>query len=380
LPEREVSYVWVDDPKGLRAAVTSISSSARLGVDTEADSRHHYPEKTCLIQVVADDRVFIIDPLVAIDIGELREVFESPRVEKIFHGADFDLRGLNRDWGFELQAVYDTNTGARFAGLDRFGYAALIEDLLGHVIAKDQRLQRSDWSKRPLPEAALEYAAADVIYLGEVRDAIDERVAKLGRSAWVAEELQRLEQIRYTPPDPDSAYLAVRGSHKLNGRGLAVLKALWILREGEARRLDRPTAFVISAEALVAIATEPEIDLAEVKGLGEQTRRRLGLAIARAVKEGLAAGPLKRPPGRTPFRPRPSASEAAVLARLKEWRVAEGEKLAMDPSLLWPMRSLERLARAPQTVDEELVSPDIRRWQRTQFEAAVRATLASFAP
>jgi len=231
-----------------------------------------------------------------------------------------------------------------------------------------------------LPEAALEYAAADVIYLGEVRDAIDERVAKLGRSAWVAEELQRLEQIRYTPPDPDSAYLAVRGSHKLNGRGLAVLKALWILREGEARRLDRPTAFVISAEALVAIATEPEIDLAEVKGLGEQTRRRLGLAIARAVKEGLAAGPLKRPPGRTPFRPRPSASEAAVLARLKEWRVAEGEKLAMDPSLLWPMRSLERLARAPQTVDEELVSPDIRRWQRTQFEAAVRATLASFAP
>jgi len=122
------------------------------------------------------------------------------------------------------------------------------------------------------------------------------------------------------------------------------------------------------------------MDLAEVKGLGEQTRRRLGLAIARAVKEGLAAGPLRRPPGRTPFRPRPSASEAAVLARLKEWRVAEGEKLAMDPSLLWPMRSLERLARAPQTVDEELVSPDIRRWQRTQFEAAVRATLASFAP
>ena len=375
MAEREVSYVWVDDPKGLRDAVTSISSATRLGVDTEADSRHHYPEKTCLIQIVASNRVFIIDPLADIDVGALREMFERPDVEKIFHGADFDLRGLNRDWGFELQGVYDTNTGARFAGLERFGYAALIEDLLGPVIAKDQRLQRSDWSKRPLTEAALEYAAADVVYLGGVRDAIDERVAKLGRSAWVTEELERLEQIRYTPPDPDSAFVSVRGSHKLDGRGLSVLKALWDLRETEARKLDRPTAFVISAEALVAIATEPEVDLADVKGLGQQTRRRLGSAIARAVKAGLAADPLKRPPGRAPFRPRPSAQEADRLTKLKEWRIAEGEKLSMDPSLLWPMKSLERLAREPEKFDEELESPEIRRWQRGEFQAAVRGTL-----
>ena len=366
----------MDDPKGLRAAVSSISSAKRLGVDTEADSRHHYPEKTCLIQVVASDRVFIIDPLADIDIGEFRDMFERPDVEKIFHGADFDLRGLNRDWGFALQGVYDTNTGARFAGLERFGYAALIEDLLGPIIPKDQRLQRSDWSKRPLTEAALEYAAADVIYLGEVRDAIDERVSKLGRSAWVAEELDRLEQIRYTPPDPDSAYLSVRGSHKLNGRGLGVLKALWELREGEARRLDRPTAFVITADALIAIAADPELDLADVKGLGHQTRRRLGTAISHAVKTGLGGGPLKRPPGRMPFRPRPTAPEADRLTKLKEWRIAEGEKLSMDPSLLWPMRSLERLARAPEAIDEELTSSDIRRWQRAEFEAMVRSTLA----
>ncbi len=376
MAEREVSYVWVDDSQGLRAAVESISSATRLGVDTEADSRHHYPEKTCLIQIVADERVFVIDPLTDIDIGELRESFENSNVEKIFHGADFDLRGLNRDWGFELQGVYDTNTGARFAGLERFGYAALIEDLVGPIIAKDQRLQRSDWSKRPLTEAALEYAAADVIYLGDVRDAIDERVVKLGRSGWVAEEMERLEQIRYTFPDPDSAYLGVRGSHKLNGRGLAVLKQLWELRETEARRRDRPTAFVIPAEALIAIATEPEIDLADVKGLGQQTRYRQGEAIARAVKMGLAADPLKRPPGRTPFRSRLSTEESGRLTKLKEWRIAEGKKLSMDPSLLWPMRSLERLSHEPSLLDEELKSPEIRRWQRSEFEAAVRATLA----
>ena len=126
----------------------------------------------------------------------------------------------------------------------------------------------------------------------------------------------------------------------------------------------------------MAIATEPEVDLVDVKGLGDQTRRRLGTSITRAVKDALAAGPLKRPPGRVPFRPRPSASELTILTQLKEWRIAEGEKLSMDPSLLWPMRSLERLARAPQTLDEELESPEVRRWQRAEFETALRAKLA----
>ena len=353
-----------------------MDGAPHLGVDTEADSRHHYPEKTCLIQIVAADDVFIIDPLSAVDVTVLRELMERGDVQKLFHGADFDLRGLNRDWGFELQGVYDTNVAARFAGLERFGYAALIEDLLGHVIPKDQRLQRSDWSKRPLTQAALEYAAADVIYLAEVRDAINERLADLGRRGWVDEELLRMEQVRYVLPDPDIAYLGVRGAHRLEGRSLGVLRELWILREAEARRLDRPTAFVISAEAMIAIAAEPEIDLANVKGLGEQTRRRLGGAITRAVQTGLAGGPLKRPKTQSPFRPRPTSEQNDRLTKLKDWRNAEGEKLKIDPSLLWSMRSMERLARDPSSFAEEMNSPDVRRWQRVEFEGGIHAALA----
>jgi len=353
----------------------TIENAGHLGVDTEADSRHHYPEKTCLVQIVANGEVFIIDPLADVDLSVLRTVFERPDVQKLFHGADFDLRGLNRDWGFELHGVYDTNIAARFAGLERFGYAALIEDLLGHIIAKDQRLQRSDWSKRPLTEPALEYAASDVIYLADVRDQINERLAKLGRTAWVEEELLRLEQIRYTPPDPDAAYLGVRGSHLLGARGLGVLKAVWAMRELEARRLDRPTAFIIPADAMIAIASNPETDLGEIKGIGPQTRRRLGPAIAKAVEVGLAGGPLKRPKSQSPFRPRPNAEQHARLTKLKEWRTAEGEKLQLDASLLWPMRSLERLAREPAEADAEMESTDVRHWQRAAYEGSLRAAL-----
>lgn len=368
--------MWIDDDDTLRDAARSMAGAEHLGVDTEADSRHHYPEKTCLIQIVANGEVFIIDPLADVDVTVLGAVFERPDIQKLFHGADFDLRGLNRDWGFVLRSVYDTNIAARFAGLERFGYAALIEDLLGHAIPKDQRLQRSDWSKRPLSEPALEYAASDVIYLADVRDAINERLGALGRMVWVKEELLRLEQIRFTPLDPEIAYLSVRGSHLLDGRGLGVLKALWALRELEARRLDRPTAFVISAEALIGISSAPEMDLGEVKGLGPQTRRRLGGAIAKAVEVGLAGGPLKRLRTQTPFRPRPNAEQNARFAKLKDWRIAEGEKLALDPSLLWPMRSLERLARAPGEADAEMESGEVRQWQRMAYEGAVRAALA----
>jgi ribonuclease D len=355
----------------------AIAKVSRLGVDTEADSRHHYPEKTCLIQVSTGDFVYIIDPLAPVDVGVLRGVLEDPRVEKIFHGADFDLRGLNRDWGFACRNVYDTNIAARFAGLERFGYAALVEDLLGKTIAKDARLQKADWSKRPLSDAALEYASADVLYLDDVRDELDRRILELGRGEWVAEELERIEQVRYTPPDPDTAFYSVKGAHKLDPKALGVLKPLWELRETEARRLDRPPAFVISAEALTALASNPTMDLADVPSLGVPTRRRLGPAIARAIKAGLDSGPIRRPPPQRPFLPRPTHDEAERLKKLKDWRTAEGEKRSMDPSLLWPMRSLERLAHDPKAIEDELASPDVRRWQRHEFEPAIRAVVAS---
>ena len=347
----------------------------RLGVDTEADSRHHYPEKVCLIQIAAGDLVYIVDPLAPLDVGLLRAVLEDRRVEKIFHGADFDLRGLNRDWGFEVNCVYDTNVAARFAGLERFGLAALIEDLLGHIIPKDQRLQRADWSKRPLSDVALDYAAADVAHLAEVRDALDSKLRELGRQGWVAEELERFEQIRYVPPDPETAFLSVRGSNRLDDKGRGILKSLFELREAEARRLDRPTAFVLPAETLVYISAHPDTDLTEVRGIGPSTVRRLGPAIRMAVQAGLDTGPVRRPMSERGFRARPSAARETRLKRLKEWRIKTGEILHLDPSLLWPMRNMERLAREPEAVDAEVSSPQVRRWQRAEFEGTVRGLL-----
>jgi ribonuclease D len=365
------AHTLVDTSSALDDALAVIERASRLGVDTEADSRHHFPEKVCLVQISAGDRVFIIDPLAPLEMTRLQGVLADPSVEKILHGADFDLRGLNRDWGLEVRGVYDTNVAARFAGLERFGLAALIEDLLGVVIPKDQRLQRSDWSRRPLSKDALAYAAGDVIYLGSVRDALDKRLRKLKRQRWVAEEVVRFEDIRYVPPDPETAFLSVRGSSSLDGKALAVLRSLFEFRDAEARRMDRPTAFVISAEAMVHMAKHPETELDEVPGLGPTAVRRIGAGIRKALQAGVKAKPLPRLQPQYPFRPRPSNAQEKRLKSLKAWRVSEGEKREMDPALLWPMRSLERLAREPESWKTELESPEIRDWQRSECAKAL---------
>ncbi|MEE8517566.1 MAG: ribonuclease D, partial [Dehalococcoidia bacterium] len=240
-------YTFVDDDGQLAGAMKRVGRARKIAVDTEADSRHHYPEKVCLIQVAADGRVFLIDSLASLDFAAFGRALADPKLEKVFHGADFDVRGLNRDWGFTVASLYDTNVAARFAGLERFGLAALVEDLLGIVIPKEQRLQRADWSRRPLSDEALEYAAGDVVHLVDVRDALDKRLKKLKRDKWVAEEFTRLAEVRYSAPEPETAFLSVKGSRVLDGKGLAVLRSLYELRETEARRLNRPTAFVISA-------------------------------------------------------------------------------------------------------------------------------------
>lgn len=368
-------YLYADRQHDLDDAVAAMRAAPVVAVDTEADSRHRYPEKLCLVQLSDGERVFLVDTLADLDFGGLCAVLEDPRVEKTLHGADFDVRGINRDLGACAAPCYDTHIAAKFLGLDRLSLSGLLEDVLGVAIPKNQSLQRSDWSKRPLPPDALDYAAADVAHLVALSAAVKERVRALGREAWVAEECERLASVRYVPPDPETAHLAVKGSRDLDPRGLAVLKELCAFREGEARRLNRPPGFVLSAQALVFLAAHPDADLDAVPGLGRKNARRYARGIWRALARGAAAEPYVRPRPAGPPVPRLDREQSARLARLKAWRTARGAELSLDPALLWAMRSLERIAADPAAFDAELDSPDVRRWQRALFAGGLRSAL-----
>jgi ribonuclease D len=366
----------INQPSQLDAAARALVSSGGIALDTESNSFHHYPEQLCLIQAATREKVYLIDTIVLNEITALKEALADASIIKIIHGADYDIRCLDRHAGLRVRNLYDTSIAARFAGLTRFGLGALIEDLLGVSVPKSERLQRADWGRRPLSAEALDYAATDVRYLFALHETLDRRLQALGRAEWVAEECARLEEVRYAAPDPETAFLAIKGSRDLDGRGLAVLRSLFMFREEEARRQHRPHFYIVPDATLVALAMNPPSTLSPVPGLGQTGLQRFGRGLQQALNAGLVDPPVRRPYPIAVDRLNPK--QVRRFSHLKAWRTVTGESLSLDPSLIWPMISLERLARDPDSLDAELNSTDIRRWQRDRFAAALRASLKSW--
>jgi ribonuclease D len=251
---------------------------------------------------------------------------------------------------------------------------ALTRDLLGITINKSKRLQRADWGRRPLSAEALDYAATDVHHLIALKEILDQQLRTLGRETWVDEECTRIEEVRYTAPNLETAYLYIKGSKGLDGRELAVLQSLFLFREEEARRQHRPLFFVLPDASLIFLATSPEAALSEVPGIGQTGLKRFGQGLQQALHNGITAPPIHRPP---PIKfVRTSEEEVKRLSHLKEWRTSLGSSLSLDPSLLWPLTSLERLAKAPDTLSVELTSDNIRHWQRDVVASSLQACLS----
>ncbi|MFC2060397.1 ribonuclease D, partial [Chloroflexota bacterium] len=306
-----------------------------IALDTESNSFHHYPEQLCLIQIATRHKVYVIDTISLKELAPLRDVLADDSVKKVIHGADYDIRSLDQHCGFRIRSLFDTSVAARFIGITRIGLPDLTRDLLGITINKSKRLQLADWGRRPLSAEALEYAATDVRHLLALREILEQRLRTLERAAWVFEECARVEEVRYTTPNLDTAYLSVKGAKDLDGRGLAVLQSLFLFREEEARRQHRPPFFVLPDATLIFLATNLQADLSEVPGLGQTGLKRFGRNLQRALRNGLTAPPIHRP--RLIKAVRASEEQVQRLSRLKKWRTSLGSSFSLDPSLLWPM-------------------------------------------
>ena len=376
-----IDYELITDENRFRRVVERIAGEPRIGFDLESNGFFRYPERICLIQLSTSGSFYLIDPLAIDDMSPLGEVLANPGVETVLHSGDHDIRSLDRDWGFHVGNLFDTSIAAAFVGSERLGLASTLQDFLDVTIPKEKSIQRSDWSLRPLSDTALEYAAGDVRYLFDLRDKLVERLRVLDRIGWVREECDRLAEIRYNPPDPELAVFSVKGSRDLDGQGLAILRALMEFREGHALRLGRPHFRVIPDAALISLAADPNAVLREVRGLGMFSRGRLASGIRDAIKKGKAAQPLQRP--RQPRGRRLSRAERAKasqrLDKLRTWRTEHAKRLSLAVGLLWPMASLQRLASFPDDLESELDAPEIRRWQREEFEESLRELVAQVA-
>ncbi|HET7746854.1 MAG TPA: ribonuclease D, partial [Vicinamibacteria bacterium] len=178
---------WISTTEELAALVDELSSSRVIALDSESDSLHHHREKVCLVQLASDEgHAVLVDPLAGLDMAFLAPIVASPNVVKVFHGADYDVTTMKRDFGFTFGGVFDTMLAARYLGLKEVGLQAVLRDELQVTVSKES--QKDDWSHRPLTPLQEAYAIADVAYLIPLYERLRARLEETGRLAWVQEE------------------------------------------------------------------------------------------------------------------------------------------------------------------------------------------------
>lgn len=333
-----------------------------IAIDTEADSFHSYHHKLCLIQLSFDQQTVIIDPL-ALRREELEpfgHLLVDPGIVKLMHGADYDLRILDRDLGMRVAPVRDTQIAAQLLGEPQTSLAALLAKELGVTLDKSQ--QRADWSVRPLSAELLTYAAADTAHLRRLAEIVGGRLAEMGRLSWWEEECTALAEVRWQPPERDEfAFERVKGGGRLRGKARDRLAALHAWREQFAAQEDVAPFRVMGGDALIALAERAPEDLkalASVPFVGSATVRRFGAVLVRLIA---TAPPAPLRPPRERFK-----VDRVRERRMKELRTARDTAaagLAIGPGVLAPRAGLEAVVDRRPADGEELRECLGRHWR-----------------
>lgn len=341
----------------------------------ESDGFFHYREKMSLLQFAVSDGLYIVDPLAIRDLSRLGDILADGKIRKILHGADYDIRSFDREYGFNFSGLYDTALAIQLTNPEPLGLGRALERYLGVQLRKLARLQRSDWSRRPVPMEALEYAVGDVEFLFRLHDKLENQLASLGRGEWMDEECRLMEQIRYEAPDPpEQQAFYVKGAFDLPPRNLSIFRELYLLRDKMAQRMDRPPFKVVSNEALMAIAQDPELPLERVPNANLRRLKEMEPELKRAVERGRQTKPLVHP-SRLKRTRNPWNEEGRLRWRkLHEARAAHAHKLNIAPSVLWPAKSLEQVALDPGIEEREFRGNSefgVRKWQQRELGAVL---------
>jgi ribonuclease D len=358
----------VADAQALTRLVSRLHKAAHIAFDTESASFHRYVDRVYLIQLSTEQETALVDPVALDVLTEIGTILEDPQIEIVFHDADYDLRVLDRDYGFRAQNLFDTRVAAQLAGEAAVGLSSLLQKHLG--IALNKKFQRADWSVRPLSADMLAYAADDTRHLLALRDILTARLEDLGRLHWAQEEFVRLEEIRWTgrKREDEDGYQRIRGAGTLTRRQLAVLREVHQWRETTARNSDRAPFRILGNPSLVDIARGAPRSmraLGQVSGVTSQILRRHGKALLNAVSVGAGVPNDALPMIKRTRAPTPDAGYEERLDRLKVLRDACARETALDPGLVCPNGTLQAIARAaPESLDQLSEVSVLRVWQR----------------
>ncbi|MDQ1747199.1 MAG: ribonuclease [Frankiaceae bacterium] len=245
-----------------------------VAVDAERASGYRYSQRAYLVQLRRGGAgTALIDPIACPDLSALSAALAD--AEWVLHAANQDLPCLS-GVGMRPTRLFDTELGARIAGYERVGLGTMAEIVLGQQLAKEH--SAADWSRRPLPESWLRYAALDVEILVDLRDALEGELSRQGKLTWAEQEFAAVLAAEPPPPRTDP-WRRTSGIHRLRTRRqLAIVRALWHARDDLARQRDIAPGRLLPDSAIVAAAAAApasEDALGRLPGWGGKATRRL---------------------------------------------------------------------------------------------------------
>jgi len=354
---------YIDDPDQLGAFAEKWSEESLIAIDTESNSLYAYREQVCLIQLSTRSADYIIDPLAIGDLQALAPLFADPRIEKVFHAAEYDLMCMKRDFGFSFNNLFDTMIAGRVCGYKMIGLGSLLGELLDVIVDKSH--QRDDWGQRPLPNESLLYAQKDTHYLPLLRDHFTIELQRLERFEEAYEAFRDVCRVPAARRDEfdSEGYWRISLPNNLTRREAAVLREVYLVRERMAQQRDIPSFKIFSDKLLVNIAQNAPLslkDMREIEGMSSGLARRYGQALLEAVKLGLRA----KPP--IPPNPEPPADPVVVerYTALREWRKSRAMERGVESDVIISKDALWTLAeRAPSNLDEMDGVPGLGPWR-----------------
>lgn len=330
--------VWLADVAGLERWLADLAPGEPIALDTEFERTDTFFPKPGLVQLASAHSAHLVEPEVAAASTDFVAWLGADRNPKLLYAMSEDL-DLIRHWlGAEIVGALDLQIGAALAGWGyALGYARLVEQLLGAALDKSET--RSDWLRRPLSDAQVQYALDDVRYLHPLYDLIMDQLNEKGLARALAEESQQVAEEWRRQADPEHYFTRMRGAWRLQRHQQAILQRLAYWREVECRRRDRPRHRIVSDRGLLEMAQAgpshlhqlaalPDVSPVVVRRYGERLLAEVEAAGASPAGQGVAP-PLTK-------------AQQPVYRRLKSLVASVAERHGIPPELLAPRRRLEQ--------------------------------------
>ena len=337
-----------------------------IAVDTEFMRETTYWPRLCLIQAAGPDMAGVIDPMAdGLDLAPFLKLMGDAKIQKVFHAGRQDVE-IFYNLGVIPHPLFDTQIAAMAAGFgEQIAYDAMVRQILRIDIDKSSRF--TDWSRRPLSQTQLDYAAGDVIHLAALYPILRERLEREGRLAWVEEEMAGLVDSSNYDMSPENAWKRLK-PRRHTPKYMAVFKAVAAWREQMAQTRDQPRGRIIKDDAIDEIATQAPTDLEALGRLRSAPKgfsgSRFAPELLAVIKEALASPEAHAPTIERPkSQPQPQGA-SAIVELLKVLLKARAEDAGVASKLIATVSDLEKIA-----ADDEADCSALHGWRRDAFGA-----------